>query len=184
MNEYSIIPWPILIALSAASSDFLPVHLFPQIQITVPKLPVPLQDLICYSKNSFSFTAILIISFLLFLYTCNGSSFILSPILILWFTPGCQYVRLPSEPHPVSSSPSHPKGSYFVLPIWASLVAQLVKNLPAVQETWLQPLGWEDPLEKGKATQLQYSCVENSMARGACWATVHGVSKSWTELSD
>ena len=35
---------------------------------------------------------------------------------------------------------------------WASLVAQLVKNLPAVQETWVRSLGWEDPLEKGKAT--------------------------------
>ena len=34
----------------------------------------------------------------------------------------------------------------------ASLVAQLVKNLPAVQETWVRSLGWEDPLEKGKAT--------------------------------
>jgi len=32
------------------------------------------------------------------------------------------------------------------------LVAQLVKNLPAMQETWVQSLGWEDPLEKGKAT--------------------------------
>ena len=35
---------------------------------------------------------------------------------------------------------------------WASLVAQLVKNPPALQETWIQPLGWEDPLEKGKVT--------------------------------
>ena len=35
---------------------------------------------------------------------------------------------------------------------WASLVAQLVKNLPAVWETWVQSLGWEDPLPKGKAT--------------------------------
>ena len=35
---------------------------------------------------------------------------------------------------------------------WASLVAQLVKNLPAVQETWVQSLGWEDLLEKGMAT--------------------------------
>ena len=35
---------------------------------------------------------------------------------------------------------------------WASLVAQLVRNLPAMQETWVQSLGWEDPLEKGKAT--------------------------------
>ena len=35
--------------------------------------------------------------------------------------------------------------------IWASLVAQLVKNLPAMQETWVQFLGWEDPLEKEMA---------------------------------
>ena len=35
---------------------------------------------------------------------------------------------------------------------WDSLVAQLVKNLPAMWETWVQSLGWEDPLEKGKAT--------------------------------
>ena len=35
---------------------------------------------------------------------------------------------------------------------WASLVAQLVKNPPTRQETWVQSLGWEDPLEKGKAT--------------------------------
>ena len=35
---------------------------------------------------------------------------------------------------------------------WAFLVTQLVKNPPAMQETWVQSLGWEDPLEKGKAT--------------------------------
>ena len=35
---------------------------------------------------------------------------------------------------------------------WASLVAQLIKNLPAMWETWVRFLGWEDPLEKGKAT--------------------------------
>ena len=35
---------------------------------------------------------------------------------------------------------------------WASLVAQLVKNPPAIRETWVRSLGWEDPLEKGKAT--------------------------------
>ena len=35
---------------------------------------------------------------------------------------------------------------------WVSLVAQLVKNLPAIQETWIRSLGWEDPLEKGMAT--------------------------------
>ena len=36
---------------------------------------------------------------------------------------------------------------------WASLVAQLVKDPPAMWETWVRSLGWEDPLEKGKATQ-------------------------------
>ena len=35
---------------------------------------------------------------------------------------------------------------------WASLVAQMIKNLPAMLETWVQSLGWEDPLEKGTAT--------------------------------
>ena len=35
---------------------------------------------------------------------------------------------------------------------WASLVAQMVKNLPAMRETWAQSLGWEDPLEEGMAT--------------------------------
>ena len=39
---------------------------------------------------------------------------------------------------------------------WASLVAQLVKNPPAMRETWVPSLGWEDPLEKGKAT---HSCI-------------------------
>ena len=37
---------------------------------------------------------------------------------------------------------------------WASLVAQLVKNPPTMWETWVRSLGWEDPLEKGKATHL------------------------------
>ena len=50
----------------------------------------------------------------------------------------------------------------------ASLVAQMVKNLPAMQETCIQSLGGED-LEKGMATHRQYSCLENSMDRGA-WA--------------
>ena len=40
----------------------------------------------------------------------------------------------------------------FSMPEDASLVAQMVKSLPAMQETWVQSLGWEDPLEKGKAT--------------------------------
>ena len=53
-----------------------------------------------------------------------------------------------------------------------------------MQETWGQFLGQKDPLEKGMATWLQYSCLENSMDRGAWWATVHGVSKSQTRLNN
>ena len=59
--------------------------------------------------------------------------------------------------------------------IRASLVAQLVKNPPAMWETWVRSLGWEDPLEKGKATNFQYSGLENSMD-----CTVHGIAKNWT----
>ena len=53
----------------------------------------------------------------------------------------------------------------------------MVKNLPAMQETWVQSLGREDPLEKEMATQLQYSCLENPMDRGAWRATVRGVAE-------
>ena len=45
----------------------------------------------------------------------------------------------------------------------AYLAAQLVKNLPAMWETWVWSLGWEDPLKKGKSYPLQYSGLENSM---------------------
>ena len=53
----------------------------------------------------------------------------------------------------------------------------MVKNLPAVQETRVRSLRWEDPLEKGTAYPLQHSCLEDSMDRAAWWATVHGVAK-------
>ena len=61
-------------------------------------------------------------------------------------------------------------------------VVQTVKNLPVMQETWVRSLGQEDPLEKGRT--LLCSCLENSMDRGTQQATVHGVLKSWTRLSD
>ena len=51
----------------------------------------------------------------------------------------------------LGKSPGKGKG-YSLQYSWASLVAQLVKNLPAMRETWVRSLGWEDPLEKGKAT--------------------------------
>ena len=61
---------------------------------------------------------------------------------------------------------------------WASVVSQKVKNVPAIWETWVRSLSWEDPLEKGKAN-LQYSGLENSMD-----CIVHGVAKSQPQLSD
>ena len=72
----------------------------------------------------------------------------------------------------------------FLILLRASLVAQIVKNLPAMQEIRVQLLGQEDPLEKGMVTQGQYSCLESSMDRGAWWAIVHGVTKSQTWLSN
>ena len=58
----------------------------------------------------------------------------------------------------------------------ASLVAQTIKNMPAMQETSGRSLG------EGNDYPLQYSCLENSIARGAWQATAHGVSKNLTRL--
>ena len=66
----------------------------------------------------------------------------------------------------------------------ASLVAQMVKNLPTVWKTWVRSLGWEGPLEEGMATYSSILAWRISMDRGAWRATVHGVTKSWTQLSD
>ena len=57
-------------------------------------------------------------------------------------------------------------------------MAQMVKKLPAMQETQVPSLGQEDPLEKGMANPLQYSCLGDPMDRGAWRATVHGVAES------
>ena len=66
---------------------------------------------------------------------------------------------------------------------WASLVAQTIKNPLVIQETWVRSLGWEDPLEEGMATHSSILGWRIHMDRGACQATVHGVTKSWTQLS-
>ena len=64
--------------------------------------------------------------------------------------------------------------------MWASLVAQMVKNLSAIQQTQVQSLGWENAPGEGNDHSLQYSCLENFMDRGTWWATVHGVVRSQT----
>ena len=62
----------------------------------------------------------------------------------------------------------------------ASLVAQMVNNLPAMWETWVRSLGQEDPLEKGMATDSSVLAWRIPMDRGPWQATVHGVAKNLT----
>ena len=64
----------------------------------------------------------------------------------------------------------------------ASLIAQLVKNLTAMQETQVRFPGWEDSVEKEINNPLQYSCLENPVDGGARQATGHRAAKSWTQL--
>ena len=59
---------------------------------------------------------------------------------------------------------------------WASLVVQMVNNLPAMQETWVQFLSWEDPLEESMATHFSVLAWRIHMDKRACWATVHRVT--------
>ena len=65
-----------------------------------------------------------------------------------------------------------------------SLVAQAVKNLPAVWKTWVSSLGWEDPLEEGMETHSRILAWRIPMDREAWWATVRGAAKSRTRLSN
>ena len=67
---------------------------------------------------------------------------------------------------------------------WASLVAQMVMNLPARWEIWVLFLGWEDPLKESFATHSSILTWRIHMGKGAWQATVHGVAKSQTRLSD
>ena len=68
--------------------------------------------------------------------------------------------------------------------MWASLVAQTVKNLPAMWETWVQSLGWEAPLEEGTATHSRILARRIPWTEKPHQATVHRVAKGWTRWSD
>ena len=59
-----------------------------------------------------------------------------------------------------------------------------VKNLPAMQDSQVQSLGWEDPLEEGMATHSNIFAWRIPMDRGAWWATVHGLPKSRVQLNN
>ena len=65
----------------------------------------------------------------------------------------------------------------------ASLVVQMVKNLPPMWETWIRSLGWKDSLEEGMAAHSSILAWRIPMDRGAWRATVHGLAKSQTQLS-
>ena len=59
-------------------------------------------------------------------------------------------------------------------------MAQMVKNKPAMWETWVRSLGWEEPLEEATTTHSSILAWRILMDRGASWATVHGITKSQT----
>ena len=63
-----------------------------------------------------------------------------------------------------------------IKPWAAAMVAQMVKNPPAMQETWVWSLGQEDPLEEGMATHSSVFAWRIPVDREAWWATVHGVT--------
>ena len=90
--------------------------------------------------------------------------------------------RIPWTDHGVTKSQIWQRDKHFGPP-WC-LLAQTVKNPPAMQETWVQSLGWEDPLEEGMTTHSTILVCRIPMDRGAWLGTVHGVTKSQTWLSN
>ena len=95
-------------------------------------------------------------------------------------------IFIAGDPSSISGLGSSPgEGiSYPLQYSWASQVAQTVKNLPAMQEIWVQSLGWEDSLEEGMATHSSILAWRIPMYRGAWQATVHGITKSQKQLSN
>ena len=75
------------------------------------------------------------------------------------------------------------KYCFFIDSLLASLIAQMVKNLPECRRPRFNPWGRKIPGERN-GNPLQYSCLENSRNRGAWSATIHGVAKSQTQLND
>ena len=76
------------------------------------------------------------------------------------------------------------EGTSYPPQYWASLVAKSIKNLPAMKDTWVQSLGWDDPLVEDMATHSSILSQRIPMDRRAWWAEVHGVTENWTQLSN
>ena len=72
----------------------------------------------------------------------------------------------------------------FVCKTYFSLVAQMVKHLSTMWESWVRSLGQEDSLEKETATHSSIHARKIPWILGAWWATIHGVTKSRTQLSE
>ena len=94
----------------------------------------------------------------------------------------CSPARAPKSPlaieQPSTGGHWNPPKKDIPCPKTYMIVAQLVKNPPGMWETWVQSLGWEDPLEKGNASH------SNILAWRIPWTTARGITKSWTRLSD
>ena len=138
--------------------DFPPLHLFVLISLFfIPAFLIGVYYLSYYFFNlyfpngSWDWTSFLVLFCLLYIFFHDMSVHVFCPfsnwVACLFFT--CWILRILYV--------------CWMLVIWASLVAQMVKNLPAGQETWLWSLGWEDPLEGGRGNPLQYCCLENPM---------------------
>jgi len=93
--------------------------------------------------------------------------------LVLMFSPSVFCGKIS-----IQHLPSHPFLSVWFSVVRTSLVAQLVKNPPAMQGTWIRSLGWEDPPEKGKATHASI------LAWRIPWTDSPWVAESRTLLSD
>ena len=95
--------------------------------------------------------------------------------------PMCPPLPCPPCPHAHYLALYSCPASVFICALFqTSLVAQTVKNLPAMRETQVQSLGFEDPPGKGNGNPLQYSCLGNPTDREAWQAIVHGVTESDT----
>ena len=113
--------------------------------------------------------------------SCTGSS-----LLYLGGSAGKESACNGGDPGSIpgsGTSPGEGRG-YPVQCCWASLVAQMVKNLPAIWETWVPCLDQVGPLEEGMETHSSVLSWRIAMDRGAWQAIVHGVTKSQRRLSD
>ena len=127
--------------------------------------------------------------------SCRSSSNLMQPEILFLKLPQCNvisslYEILSSVYKVISVIPYYDVYNMYTIIHYiidvnrASLVAQMVKNLPEMQETWVWSLWSGGSPREWNDNSLQYSCLENSMDRGPWQATVFGVARSQTWLSE